>query len=308
MAHNPVRSSKVALVMGASSGIGLASALILAAEGWSLVLVARSHPSLDRAAARCVRLGAPTLVVEADVGDSAAVDAAFTVAAERFGRIDAVVNTAAAVAYGRFADVPVEVFDKAITTNLLGTANVARAALRHFGRRPGRGDLVLVGSLLGKIAVPMMSSYVTGKWGVQGLARILQIEARETPDVHVSLVSPGSVNTPAYSQAASYLGWHGRPPPPVDSPDKVAAAVVGCLNSSRRDRSVGIANGFVIAGFRLLPSVFDLLVTPLMKLAGLSNASTPPTAGNVLQAQPDGDQQYGQWPHLFRRPRRRVAR
>ena len=62
----------------------------------------------------------------------AAVDALFETAAARFGRVDAVVNTAAAVGYGRFEDVPAEIFDRVITTNLLGTANVARAALRQF--------------------------------------------------------------------------------------------------------------------------------------------------------------------------------
>ena len=294
------RTSKVAMVMGASSGIGRATALALAADGWSLVLAARSPISLGAAERECVRAGAQAVAVVADVGRAEQVDALFAEAVGRFGRVDAVINTAAAVAYGRFEDVPAVVFDAAITTNLLGTANIARAALRHFGQRSGRGDLVLLGSLLGKIAVPLMSTYVTGKWGVQGLARMLQIEARQTPNVHVSLVTPGSVNTPAYTQAASYVGREGRPPPPIDSPDKVAAAIVRCLDAPRRDRSVGIANGIVIAGFRLLPALFDVLVTPLIKIGGLSRAATPPTSGSVLGPQPDGDQRYGKWAHRWR--------
>lgn len=291
----PARTSKVAVVIGASSGIGLATAMALAADGWSIVLGARSAISLAAAQIQVAGAGAPTLTVELDVGDGEQVDGLFETAIERFGRVDVVINTAAAVAYGRFEDVPAEVFDRAITTNLLGTANVARASLRHFADRSGPGDLVLLGSLLGKIAVPLMSTYVTGKWGVQGLARMLQIEARQTPGVHVSLITPGSVNTPAYSQAANYVGREGRPPPPVDSPDKVAAAIMGCLDTPRRDRSVGVANGIVIAGFRLLPMVFDLLVTPLIKATGLSTTVRSPTSGSVTGPQPSGDQRYGQW-------------
>ena len=117
----------VALVTGGSSGIGRCTAVALAQTGWDIVLVARSRISLTPAERECAAAGAQVLVAPADVGDQHEVDAAFTAAIRRFGRIDAVVNAAAALAYGRFEDVPAAVFNRAITTNLLGTANVARA-------------------------------------------------------------------------------------------------------------------------------------------------------------------------------------
>lgn len=296
--ENSTRS--VALITGGSSGIGRCTAKALAQTGWNLVLVARSPISLAAAEQECLAAGAEVLVAIADVGDQDAVDAAFTAAVDRFGRVDAVVNAAAALAYGRFEDVPAEVFDRAITTNLLGTANVARAALRQF-RGQSSGHLVLIGSLLGKIAVPYMSSYVTGKWGVHGLVRILQIEARQTPGIAVSLVSPGSVNTPAYSQAGTYTGFEGRPPPPIDPPDKVARAVLRALQKPSRDRSVGLANHLAVLGFRVLPAVYDVLVTPLMRLGGLSRRPMPATSGNVLHPAPSGDSPYGVWAFLGNR-------
>lgn len=297
MAHT---SAQVAIVTGASSGIGRATALELAGGGWSLVLVGRALESLLAVEADCHGRGVETLVVTADVGDQAEVDRLFDAAVERFGRVDAVVNSAAAVGYGRFEDIPAEVFDRVIVTNLLGTANVARTSLRHFRRQRG-GHLVLMGSLLGKIAVPFMSPYVTSKWGVHGLARILQIEARQTPGIDVSVVSPGSVNTPAYLQAANYAGWEGRPPPPIDPPEKVARAVVRCLTKPRRDRGVGIPNPIVVLGFRALPGIFDVLVTPLMRLGGLSKRPVRPHPGSVLNPQPDKDGRYGPWGRLGRR-------
>jgi len=291
---------QTALVCGASSGIGRVTAVALAQDGWNLVLVARAPESLHDTARECSVAGAETLVALADVGDRARVDAAFQAGISRFGRLTAVINSVAAVAYGRFQDIPAEIFDRAITTNLLGTANVARAALRHFADHGG-GRLVITGSLLGKIAVPFMSPYVTGKWGVHGLARILQIEARQTPGVEVTLISPGSINTPAYSQAANYAGRQGRPPPPVDPPEKVARAILDALKSPQRDRSVGIANHIVVFGFRALPAVFDALVTPLMKLAGLSRSSIEATSGTVLDPQPRGDAAHGVWNRFGRR-------
>ena len=121
-----------------------------------------------------------------------------------------------------------------------------------------------------------MSSYVTAKWAVHGLARALQIEARGTPGISVSLVTPGSVDTPVYRQAGTYVGVNGRPPPPVTTPEQVADAVAAALDRPVRDQNVGISNPFVIFAFRAMPDLFDVLVRPLMRLAGLSRNPVGP--------------------------------
>ncbi len=289
-----------ALVTGASSGVGRATAVALAERGYRLVLVSRSEAGLRSAEDLCTRAGAEVVVCPADIGDRNAVEAAFSTGVARFGRIDVVVQAAAAVVYGHFEDVPAEVFDRAMTTTVLGTANVARAALAHF-RESERGHLVIIGSLLGKIAVPWMSGYVVGKWAVQALSRTLHIETKRSPDIHVSTVSPGSVNTPAYLLAANYAGFEGRPPPPIDPPEKVARAVLKTLDHPRRERSVGPFNGFVIAGFRLVPAVYDVLVTPLMKLGGLSRRPPADPNGSVFASTGRPVHMHGVWTRLGRR-------
>jgi NAD(P)-dependent dehydrogenase (short-subunit alcohol dehydrogenase family) len=289
---------RTVVVTGASSGIGRATCHRLATQGARLVLAARSAESLEETRQECLARGADeVLVVPTDVGDDDAVRTLFRSAEERFDRVDAVVHSAGVVSYGRFEDVPAEVFEGVVRTNLLGTANVARAALHSFGE--AGGSLVLLGSVLGKLATPYMSPYASSKWAVQGLARTLQIEARTRRNVHVSLVSPGSVNTPIYDQAGSYTGRPGHPPLPIVSADRVARAVVSALDKPRRDLNAGPANLVMVGGFRLLPELFDLLVGPLMRVLGQARGSVDPHPGNVLEPQPELEAVRGRWPHFW---------
>jgi len=292
------RDPRVVVLVGASSGIGRATAHRLARRGDAVVLASRSREVLEVVAQECADLAPPgwpgAHVVPTDVVDRHAVEELLRSAVDRFGRVDAVMVSAAVVAYGRFTDVPADVFDRAQTVNLFGTANVARAALELFGEGRG-GHLVVVGSLLGRITTPWMSSYVTGKWGIHGLTRTLQQEMRRVPGVHVSLVAPGSVDTPVYAQAGSYAGRVGRPPPPVVRPEAVARAVVRVLDHPRPMVSVGVGNPVMALAFRMVPRLYDALVTPLMSVIGLSRDKVAPHSGNVWHPTPDGEAVHGRW-------------
>nr|WP_296073571.1 SDR family NAD(P)-dependent oxidoreductase [uncultured Actinoplanes sp.] len=284
-------SSRVVVLTGASSGIGRAAALAFSARGDRVVLVARDEMALARVAAAC---GADALVVPADVTDAEQVEAVAEAALRRHGHIDVWVDTAAVMAYGKFEDLPPAVFDHVIRTDLLGPAHVARTALRVF-RRQGRGILIVGGSLLAHVAVPYMSSYVTAKWGLRGLVRTLRQENRDLSDVHVCWVAPGSVDTSIYTSAGNYAGFVGRPPPPVDPPERIAGAIVRLADRPRSGVSVGAANGFIKMGFVLFPPLYDALVTPLMRNFGLSRQPTEPHDGNVFGPSPRVDGGPGRW-------------
>jgi NAD(P)-dependent dehydrogenase (short-subunit alcohol dehydrogenase family) len=283
------------LVTGGSSGIGRATALQFAGRGARLVLVARGRSALEEAATELRAAGAAEVAVcPADVNDDAAVRAAVEGAVSRFGRLDVVVHAAQVMAYGRVEDVPREVFDTVVRTATEGTANLARAVLPVF-RRQGAGHLVVVSSLLASVTAPLMGSYVTAKWAQLGLVRVLQQETRDVPGIHVSAVAPGGVNTPIYAQGGTYIGSTGRPPIPVYSAERVARAIVSRLDRPRRLVQSGFANPLVIAGFRLLPGVYDALVGPLLRTFAIARDDVPPTAGNVLSSRPDGNATDGRW-------------
>lgn len=294
---------RVVLITGASSGIGRALAQRLATRGDRLVLASRSAETLAEVGRECVARGVSAddvLTVTTDVRDPLAVDTLMEVAVERFGRVDAVVNCAGALAYGRFVDLPADVFDGTVLTNLGGTSHVARTALRQFHHQD-QGHLVLVGSVLGKIAAPTMSAYVTSKWALHGLARTLQLELRDVPAINVSLVSPGGVDTPIYRLAGTYTGRHGTPPPPVATADEVAAVIERTLDHPRREVPVFGVNRLMVLGSRMLPSLYDALVGPLFGvLAQERNSGVDPTPGNLDEPHPEGEAVSGGYNRLGR--------
>src|SRR5205085_2160770 len=119
------------------------------------------------------------------------------------------------------------------------------------------------------------------KWALRGLTRTLRQETRDNPDIHVCSLTPGSVDTPIYTSAANYAGFVGRPPPPVDTPQRMADAIVRLADRPRADVSVGVFNRLIEIGFTTMPAVYDALVGPLMSRGGLSRTAVGPHTGNV---------------------------
>ncbi|HET9872890.1 MAG TPA: SDR family NAD(P)-dependent oxidoreductase [Propionibacteriaceae bacterium] len=261
----PGPEQRVVLITGASSGIGLAAALQAAERGDRLALLGRNAETLESVENLCQQRGATAvLVLPADVTDAAAVQAAVDRVLATWDRIDVTLQSAGVAGYGLFTQMPAEVFDRIIATNLLGTANVIRSVLPSLRARDS-GTVIVMGSIIGYIATPMMSAYTTSKWAMRGLVRTLQVENRDRPGVSICYLAPAGVDTPIYRRAANYSDRNGQPPPPVLSPEKVAAAALRLADRPRRSEQVGAANLMVMTGFALLPGVYDRLVTPLFR-------------------------------------------
>ena len=197
----------VALVTGASSGIGEATAEILAQHGAAVALVARRIDRLDDLAAKLKSDGASVLPIQADVANrDEAYDAVDRVAAE-FGRLDIVINNAGVMLLGPIENAPVEEWERMVNVNLLGLLYCSKAALPHLlkaadGEPRGVADLVNVSSVAGR--VPRLGSgvYNATKHAVGAFSESLRQEVTGR-HVRVSLVEPGAVTTELVS--------HNRP-------------------------------------------------------------------------------------------------
>lgn len=271
------------LITGASSGIGREAALGYASRGCRLVLAARGTTNLEKVAGECLEAGATdALAHPTDISESDSVRDLFDAAEARFGDVDIVVQNAAVAAFGRFTEVPSEVFDTVIRINVIGAANVAREALRHFRDRDG-GQLVIVGSVLGQAAVPYMGAYVMSKFAVTALIRMLRQETKELPGIVVHGVYPGAVDTPIYQLSANYFGRAARVLPFNDSPAKIARTVVAATDSGKpSERQATLSNWPMLAAYRLVPRVFDAMVGPLMRALSFTPEDFDASEGNAF--------------------------
>jgi NADP-dependent 3-hydroxy acid dehydrogenase YdfG len=195
----PRLEDTVALVTGASSGIGEATARALAREGAAVAVAARRKDRLDRLVAEIEREGRRALAIEADVTDQEQAVGAVNQTTEALGRLDIVVNNAGVMLLGPVVDAPTEEWDRMIALNLQALLYVSHAALPHLLEAVEHGprrvaDLVNVSSVAGRRATAGSGVYNLTKHGVGAFSEALRQEVTER-HVRVSLVEPGAVAT-----------------------------------------------------------------------------------------------------------------
>ena len=189
-----------ALITGASSGIGRSLALRLAREGASLALVARRADELERAAEEIRAAGGRACVLPCDVAERNQVAATASAALEALGGVDLLVNNAGYGHHRRFLDWDVSDMERMMRVNYLGALYFTKVLLPQMVER-GRGWLVFVSSVAGRLGVPEESAYAASKFAMVGLAEALSFEV-EDAGVHVLTVCPGVIRTPFFDAEA----------------------------------------------------------------------------------------------------------
>ncbi|MFL5899510.1 MAG: SDR family NAD(P)-dependent oxidoreductase [Solirubrobacterales bacterium] len=206
MARRDGLRGSVALVTGASSGIGEATARMLAEQGAAVALAARRADRLEALGGEIAGKGGTALPIEADVSDHAEAEAAVERAVEELGRLDILVNNAGVMLLGPILEAPVEEWERMVGVNLLGLMYMTKAAMPHLleAAEGGRGiaDVVNVSSVAGRIARRGSGVYNATKHGVGAFSESLRQEVTGR-HVRVSLVEPGAV--------ATELQGHNRP-------------------------------------------------------------------------------------------------
>jgi NAD(P)-dependent dehydrogenase (short-subunit alcohol dehydrogenase family) len=184
---------KVAIITGASKGIGRAIALGFAREGADVTLAARSGDLLEEVAEEVRQIGRRALPVVTDVTDEAAVESMVARTVEEFGQLDILVNNAGIPATRPVWGVRLEQWEHIMAVNLRGPFLCTKHAWRVM-RKQGSGVIVNVGSLAGTRAYPMVSAYSASKWGLVGLTKACAEEGKRD-GIRVNIMCPGKVNT-----------------------------------------------------------------------------------------------------------------
>jgi len=194
---------RVAIVTGASAGIGRETALAFARRGWAVTLAARRADRLERVATQCRQAGGEALVAVTDVAEKAQVEAMVTAATERFGRLDVLVNNAGYGVYGQVTDVVEADMRALFDVNFYGVWYGMLAAVPVM-KAQGDGHIFNVSSVIGKRATPMHGAYCATKFAVCGLTESARVELRPH-GVWVTLVCPSLTETEFFDQGTLAL-------------------------------------------------------------------------------------------------------
>jgi NAD(P)-dependent dehydrogenase (short-subunit alcohol dehydrogenase family) len=247
--------AQVAVVTGASAGVGRATARAFAERGFDVALLARGQAGLDAAVREVQAAGQRALAIPTDVAEFEQVDRAASRVEEELGPIDVWVNDAMTTVFAPSWDVKPADFQRAIEVTFLGQVWGTMAALSRMRPRD-RGSIVNVGSALAFIGIPLQSAYCSSKFACRGFFESARAELiHEKSHVRMSMVHLPAVNTPQFDWCQTAMSHHPMPVPPIYQPEIPAKFIVDAALDGRRDKIVGSWNKMLVVVARLMPGL-----------------------------------------------------
>jgi short-subunit dehydrogenase len=247
---------KVAVVTGASSGIGEATARELALRGASVVLASRAVDRLEALQREISASGGVALAVETDVSDRGSVEAMVRRAVAELGSLDVLVNNAGLGLSGRIAEVRTEDVRHVFEVNAIGPLNCIQSSLAHIGEG---GRIINVSSVVGRRAIPKVGAYCASKFALNALSDALRVEVVGR-GISVTSVYPGTTRTSFRENSRrtrdEERGWR----PKGVTPERVAQKIADAAEKGPRDVYVTVPDRLFIAGVTLLPGLADRLL------------------------------------------------
>ena len=251
--------NKVVVLTGASSGVGAATARVLAEKGAIVVLAARSMDKLNKVAAE---LRGKHEVVRLDVTNEEQVNEAVRSIHERFGRIDVLVNNAGFGEFVAFPEAKLAQFREMMDVNYLGVVRCCQAVYPYM-REAGAGHIVNVASIAGKLATSKSTAYSASKHALLGFTNALRQDLKGT-GIKVSAVNPGPIDTPFFDRAdpeGTYVRNLGSF---MLKPEQVANAIAKVIERVTPEKDMPFISGFGAKLFQLFPKLTDKLLSGIL--------------------------------------------
>ncbi len=244
---------QIAVITGASAGVGRATARAFAQRGFDVALLARGDAGLEAAAREVRSAGARALVIPTDVSQFDQVDSAATRVEAELGPIDVWVNDAMTTVFAPAWEVKPADFQRAVEVTFLGQVWGTMAALSKMRPRD-RGQIVNVGSALCFIGIPLQSAYCSSKFACRGFFESTRAELiHEKSNVRISMVHLPAVNTPQFDWCQSIFDVHPQPAPPIYEPEIPAKFIVEVALDGRRHKIIGSWNKILVFVAQLAP-------------------------------------------------------
>jgi len=250
--------ARVAVITGASAGVGRACVRAFAEAGYDVGLLARGAGGLDAAAKDVESAGRRACAVPTDVAEYDQVVAAAQQVERELGPIDVWVNDAFSSVFAKFTDIDPSEFRRTTAVTYFGQVHGTRVALDHMLPRD-RGVIVQVGSALAYRGIPLQSAYCGAKHAIKGFTEALRTELmHEGTNVKITMVQLPGLNTPQFSWVLSRLPNHPQPVPPIFQPEVAARGVLyAAEHPNRREYYVGGSTAATIAGNAIIPGLLD---------------------------------------------------
>ena len=249
------RATRVAVVTGASAGVGRATAIAFARRGFDVALLARGDAGLRGAARDVERWGRRALILPTDVADFDAVDAAAAATEAELGPIDIWVNDAMTTIFAPVSELRADDFRRVVEVTFLGQVWGTMAALERMRPRD-RGAIVNVGSALAFIGIPLQAAYCSSKFACRGFFESTRAELlHERSNVRMSMVHLPAVNTPQFDWCKTAMHRHPQPVPPIYQPEIAAESIVRVALDGRRSKVLGSWNKLLVVAGRAFPGL-----------------------------------------------------
>lgn len=248
--------SQTIVLTGASSGIGLVTARMLAKKGARLVLASRSEGALSELADEINQSGGEAIYVMTDVSKPEDVRRLAQAAIAEFGGFDAWINNAGVSIYGKMEQVPIEDMRQLFEVNFWGLVNGSLEAAKHLKQKGGA--IINVGSILSDITAILQTMYSASKHAVKGFTDGLRMELdMDGAPVSVTLIQPAAIDTPYPVHAKNYMDREAKHAPPAYAPETVARAIVHSCTTPERSVVVGGGGRAFISMEQWTPALLD---------------------------------------------------
>lgn len=293
--NNEIQQSlkgKTVVITGGSSGVGRAAAEAFALEGCNIVVAARGKEALDETVALCHDLGVAAMAVPTDVSIATDVQNLANKALQFNGRIDIWINNAGVMASGKFEEIPMDVNEQVIKTNLFGYMHGAYSVLPIFKRQED-GVLINNVSIGGFMPAPYSAVYSATKFGIRGMMECLHGEISDFPNVYICNLYPQIQRSTGNMHSAKFSGLDFKIPPFAADPRDTAAKFVELAKNPQKDMFPDVTSRILTGMYKLFPKpVINTASAGMRMMMKLKNA--PSDSGNVLEPSSGPHRIYGE--------------